>query len=486
MSDNAPQAASPAAIRWLHLLIMSIFLASGWFLPPLAAITPFGMKVIGIFIGMIYGWMFIGLIWPSLCGMLFLSLAGLGTAKAVFGQGFGSEIVLLIIFFSIFTNWLEEIGLTNTFAQWLLTRPFLSGRPYLFIFMIFCVTFLCAFFVGIYPAIFLMWGICYRLLNNLGCGKRTKTSAYLLIGIAYVSIMGMTIKPWSSWSMLGISALTESTGESFDFLPYSFFMLTVSLVSIGLFLLAGRFLLRIDTTPFQKADYTQLAGKLQYTRQQKIGTLMLFVILFLLYLPSTLPKEGSLYRFVTDLGPVGVIALVIVILCLMTDQQKPLLDFARMATQGIPWNMICLLAAVGPLGTALMHPEANITPTVLQTLQPLLAGQSPFVMYALITLLAVLLTQFMNNTVLLVALTPMLCQLATLIGASPKIITALLIFGLSAAMATPGASSRAGLVFGNSEWITTKDAYSQGILSAFCIIIALLIAGLPLGMLLFG
>ena len=486
MSDTAPKAVSPAQTRWLHLLIMGLLFASGWFLPSLSTITPFGLKVIGIFMAMIYGWMFVGLIWPSLCGMLLLSLAGLGTAKAVFGQGFGSEIVLLIIFFSIFTKWLEEIGLTNTFAQWLLTRSFLSGRPYLFIFMIFCVTFLCAFFVGIYPAIFLMWGICYRLLTNLGCGKRTKTSAYILIGIAYVSIMGMTIKPWSSWSMLGINALAESTGESFEFLSYSFFMLTVSLVSIALYLLAGRFLLHIDTTPFQTADYTQLAGELHYTTQQKIGTLMLFVILLLLYLPSTLPKESGLYRFFTDLGPVGVIALVIVVLCLFTDQQKPLLDFARLAAQGIPWNMICLLAAVGPLGTALMHPETNITPTILQALRPLLAGQSPFVMYALITILAVLLTQFMNNTVLLVALTPMLCQLSGLIGADPKIITALLIFGLSAAMATPGASSRAGLVFGNAEWITTKDAYLQGILSVCCIMIALLLAGLPLGMLLFG
>ena len=111
MSDTAPKAVSPALTRWLHLLIMGLLFASGWFLPSLSTITPFGLKVIGIFMAMIYGWMFVGLIWPSLCGMLLLSLAGLGTAKAVFGQGFGSEIVLLIIFFSIFTKWLEEIGL---------------------------------------------------------------------------------------------------------------------------------------------------------------------------------------------------------------------------------------------------------------------------------------------------------------------------------------------------------------------------------------
>ena len=107
-------------------------------------------------------------------------------------------------------------------------------------------------------------------------------------------------------------------------------------------------------------------------------------------------------------------------------------------------------------------------------------------MYILLTVACVVLTQFMNNSVLLIALTPMMCKLAALVGANPFIITALLVFGLSAAMATPGASSRAGLVYGNSEWIATKDAYFQGILSVVCVLVALLVIGLPLGMLLFN
>ena len=57
-----------------------------------------------------------------------------------------------------------------------------------------------------------------------------------------------------------------------------------------------------------------------------------------------------------------------------------------------------------------------------------------------------------------------------------------MIFALSSALATPGASSRAGLVFGNSEWISTGQAYFQGIISVVCVIIALLCVGVPLGM----
>ena len=74
------QQAKSSFVPWIHTIIMFVLLASGWFLPTVSTITPFGMKIVGIFIGLIYGWMFVGLIWPSLTGMLFLSFAGLGPA----------------------------------------------------------------------------------------------------------------------------------------------------------------------------------------------------------------------------------------------------------------------------------------------------------------------------------------------------------------------------------------------------------------------
>lgn len=121
----------------VHCAIMLVLMFCGWFLPASAVITPMGMKAIGIFAGLIYGWIFIDLIWPSLLGIILLSFTGYGTLTGIFGEGFGSEIVLLIIFFSVFTKWLEDIGLTNSIAQWMLTRKILVGRPYLFIFIFF-------------------------------------------------------------------------------------------------------------------------------------------------------------------------------------------------------------------------------------------------------------------------------------------------------------------------------------------------------------
>lgn len=477
------EAAVKSSIRlWLHPVIMLVLMLSGWVLSPFGTVTEFGVKVLGIFLGMMWGWIFVDLIWPSLLGLIMLSMCGLGTATQVFSSGFGSEIVLLVIFFSVFTAWLEDIGLTNTMTQWMLTRKVLKGKPWLFIFMIFLVTFICGAFVGIYATIFLMWGIAQKLLVKLGYEKQSKMSAFLLIGIAYVSIMGMCVKPWTPWSMMGIKGLSAATGLGVDFLPYSGFMIAVSLAAILLFIIAGKFVIRVDASKLRNIDLTALGEKINYSSQQKFATLLLFVIILALYLPSTLPENLWIYAVLNKLSSVGVIACIIVVLCFTRFQGEPAMDFGKLAAKSIPWPMVCLLASVGPLGTGLMHNEAGITKMVLSLMKPIFIGQSPMMIYILVCIICCVLTQFMNNTVLLVAMTPLMCQLAQAFGANPVLVAVLMIFALSAAMATPGASSRAGLVFGNAEWINTKQAYFQGIVSVICVVIALLCIGIPFGM----
>ena len=274
---------------WIHSLIMVLLMFSGWFIPEGAIITEYGVRIGMIFLGCVWGWVFVDLVWPSLLSLLFLVLAGMGTAKDVAGQGFGSEIILLVIFFSVFTKWLEDIGLTNTMAKWLLSRKILVGRPYLFIFMLFLVTFICGFFVGIYATIFLMWGICYRMLHSLGYEKQTKEATFILLGVAFVSIMGMTVKPWSPWSLMGVKGLVTATGTNVEFLPYSCFMIVISLVSTLLFMAFGKFIIKIDVSKLKNADQTALAKDIHVTKEQKLGAILLLFLLVALYIPSILP-----------------------------------------------------------------------------------------------------------------------------------------------------------------------------------------------------
>ena len=470
-------------LYFIHYIIMLALIACGWLLPAGEVITPMGMKAVGIFAGLIYGWIFIDLIWPSLLGLVLLSLTGYGSLTDVFGEGFGSEIVLLIIFFSVFTKWLEDIGLTNSIAQWMLTRKFLAGKPYLFLFVIFLVTYVVSACVGIYATIFLMWGICYQMLLNLGYAKREKMTSFVLIGVAYVSIMGMTVIPWSPWSLMGLKGLATASGQSIGMLRYSIFMLVIALVSVVLFMLAGKFIVKIDVDKMKNLDGLKM-GQVHFDGKQKLGGILTILMMVLLYAPGIMPDGLAVGLFLKGLGALGVIVLLIVLLCAYKTDGKPTMDFAK-ATTAIPWSMVCLLAAVGPLGSVLMSNDAGIIKALMMTLQPIFVGQSAIMIYVISAVICCVATQFLNNTVLLVVLTPLLCQMSMMFNANPAITAGVVIFALTAALATPGASSRAGLVFGNNEWIDTKQAYLQGILSVVAVLITLIVVGIPLGGVLF-
>ena len=61
---------------YIHVAIFLLITFGFGFLPPFAQITPVGMKVLGAFIGAVYGWLFIALDWPSLIALLALGISG--------------------------------------------------------------------------------------------------------------------------------------------------------------------------------------------------------------------------------------------------------------------------------------------------------------------------------------------------------------------------------------------------------------------------
>ena len=67
-------------LRMLLRFPKGIFDGAHHQLPPVEPLTPLGMNLIGIFLGVLYGWVCIEIVWPSLAGLLALSLAGCGSS----------------------------------------------------------------------------------------------------------------------------------------------------------------------------------------------------------------------------------------------------------------------------------------------------------------------------------------------------------------------------------------------------------------------
>ena len=70
--------------NYIHLAIMFILAFGISYLPPFGQVTPFGMKAIGVFVSVLYGWIFFDLFWTSIYGFMIIPILGLNTVTGAF------------------------------------------------------------------------------------------------------------------------------------------------------------------------------------------------------------------------------------------------------------------------------------------------------------------------------------------------------------------------------------------------------------------
>lgn len=103
--------------------------------------------------------------------------------------------------------------------------------------------------------------------------------------------------------------------------------------------------------------------------------------------------------------------------CIKVDGQ-PLLPFKKMVDSGVTWGIILLLALVQPLSAAMTAEESGITAMLMVLLDPIFGGRSPIFFMVVIGLIATIVTNFMNNGVIGVALMPIVYSYCTAAGIS--------------------------------------------------------------------
>ena len=82
----------------LHALITLFFMFGfAYAVPPLGSITPYGMKILGIFLGCIFAWCFGELVWSSILGLVTLGIYGFGTMGVNFASAYANNTIATMI-----------------------------------------------------------------------------------------------------------------------------------------------------------------------------------------------------------------------------------------------------------------------------------------------------------------------------------------------------------------------------------------------------
>ena len=471
-------------------IITLVLMFAGFFIHA-APLPDYGWQVLFIFIGLMFGWSTVGLGIPSLVGILALGLTGSFTVDTAWQAGFGGNVIALVVLISVISKWLERVGLIDTMMEKFMSSKRFVGKPWAFITAFFALIYFLGFLIGSIPSILIGWACAYQIIRISEMEKHSPLSAFLIVNIAAIGAFGDYCKPWSVWGLVTIQnydAMFTPGGLSYP--AFIAWCTAVYVVAIALVLLVGRFVFRIDVSKLAKCtdcDFSMHNGKTTFTSEQKFALGVMATMIVLLFLPSFIP-DCALKTFLNTIGTTGTIILVVVIAGLVRKKDgEDYFNFAKLADYAgaIPWNVILLLTVTVPLGAALKAKEAGIIQVIAAFAHTSLNGLPPTLFLIAVAVFLFLLTQVAHNLVCLVAIVPIFMVIAQNLGASAVLVLMLGQLLLTAALGTPAASTRAAMLYGNSEWVAVGSCYKWGWINGIAALIAALVVGIPLGSVLF-
>lgn len=475
---------------YLHVIIYFLLTFGIGLLPPIG-VTSYGMKIIGVFLGLIYGWTFLGFVWPSLFSMVALGFTGYDTPPNIIAAGVGHPTVLFTIFVCIFVEYCRASGLNDTMAKWLLSRKLFIGRPWIFFFVILIGTFAISIAVGAVGAVFIISGIFYTMCEKIGYKKGNSFPAYLLAGVCIAGVLSFAASPWLGQILLGIMTLDTVSGGTcaISYAAIMIVALPLCLITIALYTLLVRFAFRPDVTPMTRLtpDYLKtIEESIHINTEQKIAAAALIVFMLLMLIPGFLPKGTAAANFFSKFSLSAGVALILAILSIIRVDKKPILDFVACAKNGVSWPIVIMLGAAMPVSTALDADGTGVSELLTSLLGGLLNGNNVLSFLIIFIIICVIATQFTHNVTIVLVGVPILWNICQMTNLNPVGSCILLFLASSIAFATPAASTVGALSFANAEWIGMKNAFQAGIGATILALIVLLLVGLPIVMLTVG
>lgn len=476
---------------WINSIICLLLLFGFGYLEPWGSLEPVGMKVLGIFLGMLYGWTFIGFIWPSLLGAIALGFSGYATVPQVISEGMGNiTVTVFVLFLFIMAGYVDKVGLTTWIANWFISRKIAINRPWVLSFLIFLCVYILGATVSVFAAIFLLWSIFYKICDITGYKPFEKYTVFMLVGIVFAATLGFSVFPFKAVQITALNALATASDGVVVINEGAFTVLNIimSLIVLVLYLFVGKFVLRPDISQLKdRGDlFEHLRGQ-KMNRDQKVAFAFLVYFFFAMFAPSIFSTESGIGYFFNSLGQAGSLLLGLGVLALIRINGECPINFAD-AAHSIQWDIIIMFIATMPISSAMSSSDVGVMKFIVDVISPFFGNLSPMVFSITFVVIMGVLTQFTHNLVLAAMVPGILYGFCVQFGmdaGSIGLMMTLFTFAISIAIATPGGSTMSALIFANTQWIHMKSAYLYTFVAALISIVVTVVIGFSVGQFLF-
>lgn len=462
---------------WLIVIVGLFFMfAFGKVCPTWAEITPMGVTIIGIFIGMIV--LIIGtgsMAWPALLALFAVVLFGYKTTTEAFSAFLGSGTTAQMLAYLCICEGIRASGAGAIIAKFIITRKVIKGRPVLFTFFFLLAFFLAGIFVPPTGGIIFAYSVWESVRDVLGYDKNSTYSKSMLVGLYIACMLGVYTLPFKTMSATVIKNFSANLGvEGFIFNNGMYIVATffIGIALLFLYSLSIKYVFKVDLTPVKELDISTVEGfdanSIKLTKAQAIQLIFFAIgVLYSLVLMFPAVKKAPWFAQVNGWGAALWMFLMIAILAIIRIDGKPIFIVEKNLKDGVVWGVILGVGILGILGNGLSDANLGIRQWLTQLIGPLFTNVS-FPLFILIcTLISVIITNFFSNMVTGIIVATISAPFAVTYidrGIDVSAIAIAIAFSIQVAYLTYAAYSAAPLLLGrddmDNKFIWTKGLYA--------------------------
>lgn len=476
---------------YLTLGISLLIMVGVGLLPPFGQMTEYGMQLLGVFAGCIFGWL-LGVVVPV--AVMGITMAGLlvsgQTVDSMMTALFSTQMVVMIFWALIFVYGLDKCGLLNFLAAKIMSIKWCVKSPWhLSVSLWFCTMVCAALSSQPFATMLLMFSMYYSIADKIGAQRKSPYTVITLVFIAAVACIGVALVPYSSMILFATSIMaTAVQGVTFN-IPLICgvnLLVTIGFIIIGAIFFKVLMVTNIVKLEFNMANAGNLVEeKAVFDTKVKWGFFYIVLLVALMLVPTFLPAGSALKLFMGKIGTVGMFVIVVLLMCITTVDGKRIIDFEQAMRDGaVNWQVFFMMGTALVVSGQLVTDQAGLALTVRGALNGIVGDMSAYLLAVIFIVVGLVLTNCITNAVAMQLIIPLLSLFMIDKGVNPAYLVGIAGIVLDHGLVLPSGSPLGAFIHGNTEWMESKQVYLFTICSSTCLAIAIALIGAPLGIIL--
>ena len=431
----------------ITIFLMFLF---GRVIPSFGGITPVGMNVLGVFLGVIYGYCTCEIAWPSILGFVAYGMSGAVTVTGAISAMMGQSVVFQSICAFLAAGALSEFGFSKWFVRWSLSRKIFKGNPQVYLWSFMAIFGLSAVVIYTVPLQVLLYTIWMDISESCGYGKNSKFAYAGFTGILLACTMGDSLIPYTSWKLGLAQTWSETVGGEVNLVLFGLMTTLIFFLSITAYVLILRPVLKVDFSKLQAYDTDKMPEDTKYLRPRAKRVFLVYMTTVVICIVATALPAGNAFKTLinSNLTNAGMYALCAVVLMIIPSGEgdgKSCLDLKTHAKNLINWNSVFMCAVCITLASAVTNTDFGISAWLSGLFEPLFGSRIQWVVMVIAALVCLILTQVGSNIAFGSAMIPIVAPFVMASGMNPVIASVAVVFFVQQGYCLPGSSSPAAI-----------------------------------------